>query len=418
MDPQIIPFSPYLPDILQQPSPIASSCTTPRSPIPLEELSYEQDKEKQSLHVTVLKLMQDVQEKTKQLDRVTHYLDSILKNITEGLIFVSHTGIITTYNAAAEKILGHKQKDVLFTSFAEKFSDEAFGFSMSAALKKHSCPGINYAKYVYKERFEKELEVSTSPVFRKSRTQQGIILVFRDITKQRLQMKKEQQNKRMQELGQMAATVAHEIRNPLGGIEGFASLLQSDLQKDHPEWSQMAGYIIEGSKTIGRLIENVLRSARPLSPQIQETDIVAILEEIKKQVEIDPHFPKTIQIRSQPYQPSIPLLADAAMIRSALLHLVRNACQAIVESGLVHITVFTKEDNVIITIKDSGRGIAPEHLDRLFSPFFTTKEGGTGLGLYETYRIIQSHSGHIEVKSSLECGTLFIITLPIKGYLP
>lgn len=418
MDPQSIPFPPYLPDILQPHAPTDTLRKHPLSPIPLEDLSYEQDIEKQSLHATVLKLMQDVQEKTKQLDRVTHYLDSILKNITEGLIFVSHTGIITTYNAAAEKILGHKQKDVLFTSYAEKFSDEAFGFSMAGALKKHSCPGINYALYVYKGRFEKELEISTSPVFRKSRSQQGIILVVRDITKQRLQMKKEQQNKRMQELGQMAATVAHEIRNPLGGIEGFASLLQSDLQKDHPDWSKMAGYIIDGSKTIGRLIENVLRSARPLSPQIQETDIVAIIEEVKKQVEIDPNFPKTIQIRSQPYLPSILLVADVSMIRSALLHLVRNACQAIPDTGLVHITVFTKEDNVIITVKDSGRGIPPEHIDRLFSPFFTTKEGGTGLGLYETYRIIQSHSGHIEVKSSLECGTLFILTLPIKGYLP
>jgi PAS domain S-box-containing protein len=375
--------------------------------------------EKQTLseESTILKLMQDLQEKTKQLDRVTHYLDSILKNITEGLIFVSHIGIITTYNVAAEKILGHKQKDVLFTSYAEKFADDAFGFSMASALKMLTCPGINYAKYVSKGRFEKELEISTSPVFRKSRSQQGIILVIRDITVKRLLLKKEQQNKRMQELGQLAATVAHEIRNPLGGIEGFASLLQSDLKKEHPEWSRMAGYIIEGSKTIGLLIENVLRSARPLSPQIQEIDIVELIEETKKHVEIDPHFSKNIQIRLQPYAPSILLLADQGMLRSALLHLVRNACQAIEDSGLIDITVFTKDDSAVVTIKDTGRGIAPEHIDRLFSPFFTTKEKGTGLGLYETYRIIQSHNGHIEVRSSSDCGTLFIITLPVKGFL-
>lgn len=407
MDRKDTSFSPYLPDLLQ-----------------VGESSQEQDqlaklqRENLSLEASVVKLMQDVQEKTKQLDRVTHYLDSILKNITEGLIFVSHTGILTTYNAAAEKILGHKQKDVLFTTYSEKFADDAFGFSMAAALKKLDCPGINYAKYIYKGRFEKELEVSTSPVFRKSRSQQGIILVVRDITRQRLLMKKEQQNQRMQELGQMAATVAHEIRNPLGGIEGFGSLLQSDLAKDHPEWSKMAGYIIDGSKTIGRLIENVLRSARPLSPELQEMDIVELIEEIKKHVEIDPNFPKGIQIRSQPYEPSILLLADRTMIRSALMHLVKNACQAIEESGLVHITVFTKESTIVITVKDSGKGIASEHVERLFSPFFTTKEKGTGLGLYETYRIIQSHSGQIEVKSSSDCGTLFIITLPIKGFLP
>ena len=408
-------FFPYLPEILGGKTSISDS-----SDLPFEIFSYKEleciKNEKISLEATVLKLMQDLQEKSKQLDRVTYYLDSIVKNINEGLIFVNHTGIITTFNSAAEKILGLRQKDILFTAFGEKFSDTAFGFSLSKALKKLDCPGISYSKYVFKGKIEKELEISISPVYRRGRVQQGIILVVRDITRQRQLMKIEQQNRRMQELGQIAATVAHEIRNPLGGIEGFASLLQKDLQNEYPEWSKMAGYIIEGSKTIGRLVENVLRSARPLSPQPTEFNIVELVQEIQKHIEIDPNFPKEIRLRYQPYEPRLNIFADRAMLGSVMLHLIRNACQAIEGSGLIQITTFQKEHHLILTIKDTGPGIAPENLDRIFSPFFTTKEKGNGLGLYETYRIIQTHNGQIETKSSADYGTLFIITLPIKGF--
>ncbi|MCX6988246.1 MAG: ATP-binding protein [Chlamydiae bacterium] len=380
----------------------------------IKEDSYQED-ERALLQKTIAELRQSLQDKTKQLDRVTHYLDSIIKNMHEGLLFINHAGIITTYNDAAEQILGQKKKDVLFTRYSENFSNEAFGFSMSEVLQKMLCPQITYTLYSGKQGREKELEISTSPVARKNRSQQGVIVVIRDITKQRMQMKLEQQQIRMQELGQMAATVAHEIRNPLGGIEGFASLLQSDLEKDHPEWSRMVGYIIEGSKTIGQLIENVLQSARPLCPKLETIDIVEQIEEIRKQIAIDPSFTKPIQIHLQAYDNSIYLLADRAMIRSSLIHLLRNAYQAIDHEGVIHITAFTKEDNVVLTIKDSGPGIPLENLPRLFSPFFTTKDEGNGLGLHQSYKIIQSHGGQIDVKSSSDCGTLFIITLPIKG---
>lgn len=370
-----------------------------------------------SSEATVLKLMHELEEKTRQLDRVTHYLDSIVKNINEGLVFVSHTGIITTYNPAAEKILGVRQKDALYRNFAEIFQDNAFGFSMASAIKRLECPGMNFAKYIYKGKYEKELEISTSAVFRRGKSQKGIILLLRDITKQRYLVKREEQDKRLKEIGQMAARVAHEIRNPLGGIEGFASLLEKDLKDEFPKWSKMASYIIDGSRTIALLIENLLRSARPLSPHLIEIDIVQLCHEIKEQLILEPKWRKEIDLIIESYHESIPLLADKAMIRSSIMHLIRNAIDAIQVKGLIHVTLFTKDTHIILTIKDNGQGIAGPHLERLFTPFFTTKEKGTGLGLYETYRMIQSHGGHIEVKSSQECGSLFIITLPSKGFL-
>lgn len=373
--------------------------------------------ENKILKQEIKKLSSELLEKGKQLERVTLYLESILKNIHEGLIFVSHTGIITTYNTAAEKILGVKQKDVLFTNFLEKFTDDVFGFSMTSALKNLFSPGSLVIKYTRKGYQEKEIEVSTSAVFRKSKTIKGIIVSLRDVTGQRLKAKREHYNIRMQELSRLSAIVAHEIRNPLGGIEGFASLIQGDLKQSHPDLSKMAGYIVDGSKTISNLIENVLRSARTLTPQVQDTDIIELVKDVKKQIEIDPSFSEDIELCFQPYDQKLSIPTDKLMLKSCLLHLLRNAYQAIDGRGSVHVTIFSKQNSAIITVKDSGCGIEKEILDKLFSPFFTTKEKGTGLGLYETYRMLQTLGGTIEVKSSVECGTLFIITLPIKGYI-
>jgi hypothetical protein len=144
---------------------------------------------------------------------------------------------------------------------------------------------------VFKGKIEKELEISISPVYRRGRVQQGIILLSETSQGSGSCCRIEQQNRRMQELGQIPATVAHEIRQPSWG-DGRVCFpaAEKDLAREHPEWSKMAGYIIEGSKTIGRLVENVLRSACPPSPQPTEFNIVELVQEIQKHIEIDPNF--------------------------------------------------------------------------------------------------------------------------------
>ncbi len=353
-------------------------------------------------------------EKVKQLERVTAYLDSILCNISEGIVFINKNGLITTYNLSAEKLLHHRAEDVLFKRYWDVFTDTTFGFSMKEALEGHTSSPLGYASYASEGKEEQELEISTSFVKASNKLQPGIILLIRDITERRNLQRQESLRTRLQELGELAAGVAHEIRNPLGGIEGFASLLCKDL-KEMPQQARMATHIVEGSKTISRLVENVLSYARPLSPELKNVEISPLVKELMEAVEVSPHFSKNITISFNAQAEPLHAWLDRQMVYAALHNLLLNSCQSIKQVGTIQIELTKQENTLCLSITDSGEGIAPKHIEKIFLPFFTTKPQGTGLGLYETYKVIQSHGGTIDVRSRQSQGTTFTISLPIRG---
>jgi PAS domain S-box-containing protein len=353
-----------------------------------------------------------LQEKLMQLDLISHYLDNILRHINQGILFIGLEGLITTYNQASEKILEMPHKKVIFQPYSEFFRDDLFGFSMTRALQNLSAPPFSYA--VIDQENEKELEISTSFVSKGSKSNQGIIVLLRDITEMRRLQKQAILSNRMKELGEMAASLAHEIRNPLGGIQGYASLLQRDLEgKEHLQ--NMAGYIIEGTKTLGHLLDNVLNYARPLHLEIETIEMVSFLREIISFIQADLSFSHKIKIEVECKEDSLNLRGDRQRLRSALLNLIYNAIQAMPKGGVVIVSSSREKENLLIAISDTGIGIAPQYIDKIFSPFFTTKATGTGLGLCETYKIVQAHFGTIHVRSQPEKGSVFTITLPLRG---
>lgn len=342
--------------------------------------------------------------KAANLSRVTSYLNNILKNISDAILFVELEGTVTIFNNAAQNLLKLKGDQVLFKKFWEVFPDGEFGFSMREALKF----GISH-KLIY----QKEREVSTTFIYEGSKLYHGMILVVRDISeKQKLQWLAHR-NDRMKELGQMAATVAHEIRNPLGGIRGYASLLYRDL-KEELHLQEMAGLIIEGTKSLEKIVSGILQYSKPVQVEPKTLDLGAFLKQVGKFIKVDPAFPTNVKLSL--YIPDTPLLApfDPEPLKAAMLNLLFNGLQAMPRGGELTISLFKMESFCQITVTDTGVGIAPEALSHLFSPFYTTKSGGNGLGLVETQKIIQAHFGEITVRSQIEKGTTFTITLPLK----
>ena len=336
--------------------------------------------------------------------RLTHYLNNILKNISDGILFIDLQGVVTICNEAAQKILGIKPEEVLFKKFWENFQDESFGFSMREALKF----GISH-KLLY----QKEREISTTFVYEGNKLYHGMILVLRDISeKQKLQLIANR-NDRMKELGEIAATIAHEIRNPLGGIRGYASLLYRDLEED-PHLQELAGFVIEGAKSLEKIVNAVLHYSKPVQIQPQTLDLCAYLKQIGKFVKIDPAFPSNVRLEL--HIPDAPLLApiDPEALKGALLNLIFNAFQAMPLGGALTISLLKMETSCQIGIADTGIGMEEEQMKSLFLPFFTTKQSGNGLGLVETQKIIQAHFGAIDVRSLPGKGTTFTITLPLK----
>jgi signal transduction histidine kinase len=297
-----------------------------------------------------------------------------------------------------------KREELLFKRFWEVFPDDGFGFSMREALKF----GISH-KLLYR----KEMEISTTFVYEGPKLYHGMILVLRDMSeKQRLQLIANR-NDRMKELGEMAATVAHEIRNPLGGIRGYASLLHRDLEGVE-NLQEMAGLIIEGTKSLEKIVGAILHYSKPIQIQPQTLDLGAFLKQMGKFIRVDPAFP--VHVKLALHIPDAPLLApfDPEALRSAMLNLMFNAFQAMPQGGILTISLLKRESSCQITVEDTGVGIEESQLSHLFSPFYTTKKGGNGLGLVETQKIIQAHFGAIDVRSLLGKGTTFTITLPLK----
>ena len=348
-----------------------------------------------------------------ELDDTNSHLNNLLKNINQGMIFVNGVGSIITFNTSAEKILEVPQTKILKQNFWNHFEDDAFGFSMRKALDKLKIPEILNVLWKASLHQDKDLEISTTFIETDNLNSSGLIVLLRDVTRLKKLQVLATRNDRLKELGEMAASVAHEIRNPLGGIKGFASLLQRDLT-DHPNLQYMANAIVEGTDTLNRLVTNVLHYSRPLSLTVEPLPLCSLLNDLVSLVRADPLCNDSIHFKIE-VSPSLPfILGDKGLLQSALLNLLVNSLQAMPNGG--DILLEAKEINTLITIKikDTGSGIEPDNLEKIFSPFFTTKTTGTGIGLAEVHKIIQTHGGTIEVQSELNRGTCFTIKLPLK----
>ena len=215
-------------------------------------------------------------------------------------------------------------------------------------------------------------------------------------------------------LGELATGLAHEIRNPLAGIAGVIEIVGRDLPASSPAKAVVKD-VREEIAQINRILTDLLGTARPRASEMRQSDLNTTVEHAvmlaRQQV-----LSKPIKIEFTPAAELVEVDHDSDQVHQVLLNLLLNSVQAIEGQGLVQVAVLGKagEDDAVITISDTGRGIPAEHLPNIFRPFYTTKGNGTGLGLSLARRIIEEHHGRIEVASSSGKGTTFSVTLPLR----
>ncbi len=214
-------------------------------------------------------------------------------------------------------------------------------------------------------------------------------------------------------LGQLAAGIAHEIRNPLTSI----NILIHSLTENYPAGSsnrEDLKVIAEEINRINEIVDQFLRFAKPAPPLLAKAEVLPIFEETLQLLR--PQIEKHQILLQKEFQPLPPILMDREQMKQAILNLLLNAVQAMPKGGQLALKGHVPEDNrwVQLSIQDSGVGIPGEDIDKLFNPFFSTKEGGMGLGLSITHRIIDQHDGKIEVESAPGKGTLFTVWLPVS----
>ena len=213
-------------------------------------------------------------------------------------------------------------------------------------------------------------------------------------------------------LGELAAGLAHEIRNPLAGIAGVVDVMGRELPPDSASRAVL-GDVQNEILHIQEILNDLLSYARPRPPTFHPANLNTTIEQAvllaKQQVRTRP-----IQVLFTPNAGLPPVCHDPALIQQVILNLLLNGIQAISKEGSVEVSITREDPNVLIIVKDNGKGIPPEALPKIFKPFFTTRKEGTGLGLSLANGIVQSHGGTIEARSALGQGTQFRIHLPIE----
>lgn len=220
---------------------------------------------------------------------------------------------------------------------------------------------------------------------------------------------------RLSALGEMSAGLAHEIRNPLGALEGAVQILQRpELSSEtRREFAEMAG------KEVGRLkslLTQFLDFARPQPPQRILTEPAMLLNSIASLAAETAKLAR-VEIRVEGSEAE-PIAIDSEQIRQVLLNLVLNAVQAMPDGGRILLRSRQEDESVILEVVDQGPGIAPENIERIFDPFFTTRPAGTGLGLSIAHQIVHAHGGELSVCNNPDRGATFTITLPLGVALP
>lgn len=250
---------------------------------------------------------------------------------------------------------------------------------------------------------------------------QGVTLLFRDLTRVEQLEERERLKDRLVALGEMAATIAHEIKNPLAGIEVTAGLLKRRV-KDVPDAVVQLNAIIHEAKMANRIVMEVLDFVRPLRLQVERVDVHAMLADaVESAARAIPGADARIDLHIDGTLPS--LEGDGPQLRQLVTNLVVNALEALAESrpsgGAVRVNARAVAPAapegmplVEIVVADNGPGVADDVRDRIFSPFFTTKSQGTGLGLANVRKTVDAHDGRIELLPSRE-GATFRLTLPV-----
>jgi len=347
----------------------------------------------------------------------TNLLYNAFQYSTDGIVITDLHGNMIEANRALIELFGYSYNEIIGQNtriFQSPQTTQGFYRHMWDAINRTGRWSGEIAN-CRKDGTEIPIFLSITPIYESGR-KVGYMGVEIDLRKQKKMEERLLQSERLAVIGRMAAKVAHEIRNPLSSISLNAELLLDELRGRTDagglESKSLLDAIISEVDRVAKLTEEYLQFSRLPESRFHKDDLVDLLHEVAGF--IDPELAaKEIYLRCKP-DPGLPkLVFDRQQMRRALLNLLRNSKEAMPRGGTIHLGAALQNGSVMVSIEDSGGGIAPEDLPYIFDPFFTTKDFGTGLGLALTQQIISEHGGNISCESRLGRGTTFTIALPV-----
>ena len=352
---------------------------------------------------------------TQSLANLRALHERIVASIRSGLVTTDLEGRIFTFNAAAEEITGYREQTIRGQDSSILFGEMKDHISETLrSLKKGERSPRFETNCLTAEGMRLRLGYSISPLSSEAGETTGIVISFQDLTQVRSLEETSRRQDRLAAIGRMAASIAHEIRNPLAAMRGSIQMLRSEMDKDSSQMELME-IILRESDRLNRIITDFLNYARPRSLSPARVDVGDLLHQTFALMRHSPEIGSNQSIVED--LPSEPLFAEAdeGQLKQVFWNLSRNALQAMPEGGTLRATLETNSNNRLrIAFADSGRGMSPEQVEHLFEPFSSTT-GGTGLGLSIVYQIIRDHGGTINVRSRVGQGTTITVELPMAA---
>ncbi len=354
-----------------------------------------------------------------------HLHQNIFYSILEGVLLVSPSMIIQESNLAVEDMFHRSRESFIHRNIEELFPRQS---QLIDKVRKVLVTGACYhdveaegMRNVPSSRFPANLTLS--PYMEADDSIQGVIILVKNMTLIRELEEKQRPSDHLNNIGKLAMGMAHEIRNPLGGIRGSAQLLRQEIKnKSHQEYLDI---VVSEVDRINRMVKRMMDLTKPLDLKLENINIHKVLEEILL-LEKDTLTRKKGRFE-QIYDPSLPpIQADEDQLKQVFLNLIKNAIEASRKGGKIQIitrissgySVKTAsspvaKQNIVVEIIDSGEGMDEDTQKKLFTPFHTTKKKGSGLGLPISLKIIKDHNGLIKVTSEKGLGTTVQVFLPI-----
>jgi len=341
--------------------------------------------------------------------------ERIVESIRSGVITTDLQGRIYTFNAAAEEITGYKPEDVRGHDASIFFGDmtRQIAASMNAAATGKVSPRFQ-ADCLTPNGLALRLGFSIAPLFTEEGETSGMVITFQDLTDVRALEETSRRQDRLAAVGRLAASIAHEIRNPLAAMRGSIQMLRAEMDGDS-EQAQLMEIILRESDRLNKIVADYLNYARPRPAELQNVDVCALVRETLKLMRNSAELSdRHLLEEALPNRPAI-VTGDAEQLKQVCWNVARNALQAMPDGGTFRIGLNEVDGNRWrLSFTDSGRGMTPEQVERLFEPF-TSTTGGTGLGLSIVYQIIRDHNGTINLRSRQGAGTTITIELPTSS---
>jgi two-component system sensor histidine kinase PilS (NtrC family) len=367
-----------------------------------------------SLAQQTLRTEKKLKAKQKDLEQLEAVSASIIHSIDSGLLTLNSEGIMSTFNRAAEEISGFSREEVIGRPLAIIFPDVVEHVTSSdASLKK--------GPYRYEMEFKKKdgsigyLGFSMSLLKEPDGKSIGNLLIFQDLTALKNMEDHVKRVEKLAAVGEMAAGIAHEMKNPLASMSGSIQLLKKGVDIT-PVANKLMDIVLRETDRLNALANDFLLFARPTSDNIAPVELSSAVEDTLELFRKNGIWQNRITV-VQDLAPEVWTEMDSKHTHQIMWNLLLNAAEAIEGTGTIQVSSKASEDMVQVTVKDDGCGMSNDTMTKIFDPFFTTKTHGTGLGLSVVYRLLESYNGRMDVQSQHGQGSTFTVYLK-RLYLP